>query len=377
MTTNTSRLPATSQPTGAGLRRATQLPADADTGTFAGLLMPLADIAGLLLAAWLAGPWMAAADGAAGIAEAAWFGAVLAPFMLHGGGAAAGGRGLGVHTLRFAAFALGMTLLGLASGHVGAVSPGGWAGWLAAGFALTLALRAALPGRAEAPAAGPATAFVGFGDRIAVDLVADRPLTPGGAIAKRAEDLIFGGLLTLLLLPLLALVALAIRLDSAGPVLFRQRRHGLDNVEFDILKFRTMHHGPAAAALQQTARDDPRVTRVGRWLRAFSLDELPQLFNVVAGSMSLVGPRPHATDMRTADLLGSEITADYVHRHRVKPGITGWAQVHGARGATEHAAQLQQRVDLDLHYIAHWSIALDLWILLLTARVVAQRTNAF
>jgi lipopolysaccharide/colanic/teichoic acid biosynthesis glycosyltransferase len=375
MTTNTPTLAAATGPR-SRTRAPTTTPAAA-ADPFAALLLPLADMAVLLLVAWLAAPGQAAGDGAAGFAEAAWFGAVLAPFMLHGGRAPAFGRGLGGHALRFAIFATGITALGLASGHVGAATPLRWAGWLVAAFALTLALRAAAPRRAARRDGGVPTAYVGAGDRVAVHLVADRPISPGGAAAKRAEDLLVGGLLTLLLLPLLALIALAIRLDSAGPVLFRQRRHGLDNAEFDILKFRTMRHGPAAAALQQTTRDDPRVTRVGRWLRAFSLDELPQLFNVVAGSMSLVGPRPHATQMRTANLLGSEITADYVQRHRVKPGITGWAQVHGARGATEHAAQLQRRVDLDLHYIAHWSIALDLWILLLTARVVAQRTNAF
>jgi lipopolysaccharide/colanic/teichoic acid biosynthesis glycosyltransferase len=163
-------------------------------------------------------------------------------------------------------------------------------------------------------------------------------------------------------------------------VLFRQRRHALDNREFDIYKFRTMRVASAQdwpGRLVQTVRGDARVTRLGRWLRATSLDELPQLFNVLEGSMSLVGPRPHAVDMRTDARLGHEITARYSHRHRVKPGITGWAQVNGARGATETPAQLRRRVALDLHYIAHWSLWLDLRILLMTAGAVLRRTNAF
>lgn len=217
------------------------------------------------------------------------------------------------------------------------------------------------------------------GSGTGIGLLVERPLGRRGAALKTVEDLLLGGALTLLLLPLLALIALAIRIDSPGPVLYRQRRHALNNDEFDIYKFRTMRHAEAApdAALVQTERGDPRVTRVGRFLRASSLDELPQLFNVLQGTMSLVGPRPHATQMRTEQQLGSEITASYAHRHRVKPGITGWAQVHGARGATHTRAQLQRRVELDLHYIDHWSLLLDLKILALTVRAVARPTNAY
>ena len=129
--------------------------------------------------------------------------------------------------------------------------------------------------------------------------------------------------------------------------------------------------------LRQTARHDDRITRVGRILRAMSLDELPQLFNVLRGEMSLVGPRPHAVNMRTEDRLGAEITDQYAHRHRVKPGITGWAQINGARGATDTTAQLTRRVELDLYYIEHWSLLLDLKILALTLPSVLKRTNAF
>ncbi len=217
------------------------------------------------------------------------------------------------------------------------------------------------------------------GDSVPVSLLADRPIKRWDAVIKTAEDLVVGGIITLLLLPVLGLIALAIRLDSPGPIIFRQRRHALNNREFDIYKFRTMRWQPAIPTdrLQQTARLDARVTRVGRWLRALSLDELPQLFNVLKSDMSLVGPRPHAVNMRTEDRLGHEITALYAHRHRVKPGMTGWAQVNGARGATDTTAQLQRRVELDLYYIENWSVLQDLKILALTCREVIKMTNAF
>jgi exopolysaccharide biosynthesis polyprenyl glycosylphosphotransferase len=217
------------------------------------------------------------------------------------------------------------------------------------------------------------------GQRVLVDVLADRPIRRSNLIVKAAEDRVLGACITLLILPLLALIALAVRLDSPGPILFRQRRHALDNGEFEILKFRTMHQdaGPPGAGLEQTRRGDPRITRVGRWLREFSLDELPQLFNVLAGTMSLVGPRPHAVNMRTENRLGSEIVEDYAHRHRVKPGITGWAQVNGARGATDTSAQLERRVEFDLHYVENWSLWFDLKILAMTGRAVLRRTNAY
>jgi len=217
------------------------------------------------------------------------------------------------------------------------------------------------------------------GDSVPVSLLADRPIRRWDAVTKEAEDLLIGGILTLLLLPVLAIIALAIKLNSPGPIIFKQRRHTFNNREFDIYKFRTMRWNPTAAveSLKQTSRHDDRVTRVGRFLRASSLDELPQLFNVLRGEMSLVGPRPHAVNMRTEDRLGSEITDMYAHRHRVKPGITGWSQVNGARGATHTTAQLRRRVELDLHYIENWSLLLDLKILVLTPGEVIKRTNAY
>jgi Undecaprenyl-phosphate glucose phosphotransferase len=214
---------------------------------------------------------------------------------------------------------------------------------------------------------------------VPVALLADRPIKEWNSVAKGAEDLLLGAMLTVLLLPLLAVIAIAIRLDSPGPVIFTQRRHTLHNREFLIFKFRTMQwNAPSeTGALQQTRRNDARVTRLGRFLRAWSLDELPQLFNVLLGQMSLVGPRPHAIDMRTENQLGVEVADRYEHRHRVKPGMTGWSQVNGARGATHTKAQLQRRVALDLDYIDNWSLLFDLKILALTAREVVKRTNAF
>ncbi|MHB8742405.1 MAG: undecaprenyl-phosphate glucose phosphotransferase [Sulfuricaulis sp.] len=216
-------------------------------------------------------------------------------------------------------------------------------------------------------------------DSLPVSLLADRPIKRWQAVIKGGEDLIIGGIITLLLLPVLAIVALAIKLDNPGPVIFKQRRHAFNNHEFIIYKFRTMHWNPAASAenLRQTSRHDNRITRVGRYLRSSSLDELPQLFNVLKGDMSLVGPRPHAVNMRTEDRLGHEISDMYAHRHRVKPGITGWSQINGSRGAVNTTAQLQRRVELDLHYIENWSVLLDLKILALTCPEIIKRTNAY
>ncbi len=214
---------------------------------------------------------------------------------------------------------------------------------------------------------------------IPVTLLADRPIKDWDAVAKRMFDLVIGGLLLLVLAPFLAAIAIAIRLDSPGPILFRQRRHGLNNATFDILKFRTMRWDPEGATreLQQTLRDDDRVTPLGRFLRASSIDELPQLFNVLKGEMSLVGPRPHAVNMRTENQLGNEITELYAHRHRVRPGITGWSQINGARGATHTAGELRRRVELDLQYIERWSVLFDLKILALTGLVVIRADNAY
>jgi lipopolysaccharide/colanic/teichoic acid biosynthesis glycosyltransferase len=216
-------------------------------------------------------------------------------------------------------------------------------------------------------------------DWLPVAMLAERPIRRWSAVAKAAKDYALCTLITLILLPLLAAIAIAIRLDSPGPILFRQRRHGLNNTDFDIYKFRTMRHTTVApgAAMNQTLRDDVRVTRVGHWLRRISFDELPQVFNVLNGQMSLVGPRPHAVDMRTEQRLGQEIVSSYSHRHRVKPGITGLSQISGLRGATDTEDQLRRRVEMDIHYIDHWSLLLDIKILILTVKTVLRGTNAF
>jgi putative colanic acid biosynthesis UDP-glucose lipid carrier transferase len=196
-----------------------------------------------------------------------------------------------------------------------------------------------------------------------------------GTVIKRIEDLVLGTALLLFALPLMVAIAVAIRLDTPGPVLFRQKRRGLNNSPFDILKFRTMVHMPGPElTVPQARRQDPRVTRVGRILRRTSLDELPQLFNVLKGEMSLVGPRPHA--VAHGERYGALIVG-YADRHRVLPGITGWAQVHGHRGETDTLEKMQRRVDHDLAYLANRSLLFDLTILVLTVWTVCRDRNAY
>ncbi|WP_083901323.1 sugar transferase [Azospirillum sp. B4] len=191
--------------------------------------------------------------------------------------------------------------------------------------------------------------------------------------AKRLLDLGLGVALTLASLPLLALIALMIRLDSRGPVLFRQQRIGLAGQPFQIVKFRTMHVLEDGADVVQATARDPRVTRLGRLLRLSCLDELPQLLNVLSGEMSLVGPRPHAA---AHDDFYSARIPNYLYRQNVRPGITGWAQVNGARGATPLLSDMQARVDLDAWYVDHASLALDLRILARTPWEVVSRRKA-
>jgi putative colanic acid biosynthesis UDP-glucose lipid carrier transferase len=188
------------------------------------------------------------------------------------------------------------------------------------------------------------------------------PLDGPDALVKAALDRVAAALLLLLLSPLLVAVALTIRLDSPGPVLFRQPRHGHDGRVFDVLKFRTMRVTERAPARQAT-REDPRITRIGRALRRTSIDELPQLINVLRGEMSLVGPRPHPVALN--DAYADRLHA-FMQRHRVKPGMTGWAQVNGYRGETDTLEKMRKRLEHDLYYIENWSLLLDLRILALT-----------
>jgi len=195
---------------------------------------------------------------------------------------------------------------------------------------------------------------------------------------KRAIDVVGAALLiTILFVPML-LIAVAIRLDSPGPILFRQRRIGFANLPFETLKFRTMQHRAGRMrTLRQTSRHDPRVTRVGAVLRRTSLDELPQLFNVLRGEMSLVGPRPHAPGTCAGGKPFELLTPRYPARHEVRPGMTGLAQVRGLRGETETEEKLLRRVEADLEYIENWSLWLDLTILLRTAKAVFGNQNAY
>jgi Undecaprenyl-phosphate glucose phosphotransferase len=198
-------------------------------------------------------------------------------------------------------------------------------------------------------------------------LLQQRPLKDWEALQKRAFDIAVASLLLVFLAPFMGLIALFIKLDSPGPVFFLQPRFGFNNNLFNVYKFRTMHHDMAdKLADQQTKKNDKRITRVGKWLRKLSLDELPQLQNVLMGDMSLVGPRPHAPNTKAAGRRFTEIMAEqYALRHRVKPGITGWAQVNGWRGETQ---TIENRVACDLHYIDNWSLFFDAKILLLTLR---------
>ena len=187
------------------------------------------------------------------------------------------------------------------------------------------------------------------------------------AFAKRMQDLVVAGLALVAALPVMAVVAALVRLDSPGPILFRQRRHGFNNEEIVVWKFRSMRTDAADAhATRQVSADDDRVTRVGRIIRATSLDELPQLLNVLKGEMSLVGPRPHAIGMQTAGQDSARLVAEYAWRHRMKPGITGWAQINGSRGPVHTAEEVRQRVELDIEYIERQSFWFDLYIIVMT-----------
>ncbi|MEZ5842338.1 MAG: undecaprenyl-phosphate glucose phosphotransferase [Hyphomicrobiaceae bacterium] len=208
--------------------------------------------------------------------------------------------------------------------------------------------------------------------------VMDKPLNDWDRAMKNLEDRVLGLGLFLLALPAMALIALAVRLDSRGPVLFKQRRYGFDNELIEVYKFRSMYVDQADAdAARLVTRDDPRVTRVGRILRRSSLDELPQLINVLRGEMSLVGPRPHATQAKAAGDLYEHVVLGYFARHRVKPGVTGWAQINGWRGETDTAEKLKGRIDHDLHYIDNWSVPFDLYIIAMTPIALIACKNAY
>ena len=192
-------------------------------------------------------------------------------------------------------------------------------------------------------------------------------VAPRHAWIKRAQDLVIASVGLLVAGPVMLLVALAVKLDSPGPIFFRQRRHGFNNEEILVWKFRSMRHEMAdASAARQISANDDRVTRVGKFIRKTSLDELPQLFNVLSGEMSIVGPRPHAIGMKTGGVESAKLVAQYAHRHRMKPGLTGWAAIKGSRGPVDTPESVRLRVALDVEYIERQSFWLDLYVIAMT-----------
>ncbi len=207
----------------------------------------------------------------------------------------------------------------------------------------------------------------------------DKPIADWDVVMKWLFDKIVGTLALICVSPIMLLTALAIKLDSKGPLLFKQRRYGFNNELIEVYKFRSMYAELAdAGAKKLVTKNDPRVTRVGRFIRKTSLDELPQLFNVVfAGNLSLVGPRPHAIHAKAADRIYDEAVDGYFARHRVKPGITGWAQINGWRGETDSQEKIQHRVEHDLYYIENWSIPFDIYILARTPFALLHWESAY
>ncbi len=209
--------------------------------------------------------------------------------------------------------------------------------------------------------------------------VFEQPITDWDMVMKSVFDRVVGAIILVLVSPIMALIALAIKLDSPGPVFFLQKRYGFNNERIDVFKFRSLFHDQAdPLASKVVTKGDTRVTRVGRFIRKSSLDELPQLFNVVfKGNLSLVGPRPHAVQGKLQSRLFDEAVDGYFARHRVKPGITGWAQINGWRGEVDSEEKIQKRVEFDLYYIENWSVFFDLYILFKTPFALIKGENAY
>lgn len=200
------------------------------------------------------------------------------------------------------------------------------------------------------------------------------PMNGGAGVVKRAEDVVVSALMIAILSPVLLVIALIVKLESPGPVIFKQRRYGQDGKEIFVWKFRSMSCTEDGAQVTQAQRGDSRITRVGYWLRKLSLDELPQLFNVLQGTMSLVGPRPHAVAHN--EFYRTKVSG-YMGRHKIRPGITGWAQVNGCRGETARIGDMEERIRYDLEYIRNWSVPLDLRILFRTVGTVMNYKNTY
>ena len=206
----------------------------------------------------------------------------------------------------------------------------------------------------------------------------DKPIADWDAVMKRTFDIIFSAAGIVLFSPIMIATMIAIKIESKGPVIFRQNRYGFNNEAVKVLKFRSMFHEMADPdAKVVVTKNDPRVTRVGRFIRKTSIDELPQLFNVLVGTLSLVGPRPHAMNAHTKNQLWDEVVDGYFARHKVKPGVTGWAQINGWRGEVDNDEKIRQRVNHDLYYIENWSLLLDLYIVFITPIKLMKTENAY
>ncbi|OHV59623.1 undecaprenyl-phosphate glucose phosphotransferase [Mesorhizobium sp. LCM 4577] len=206
----------------------------------------------------------------------------------------------------------------------------------------------------------------------------DKPINDWDSVAKRAFDIVFSLVGIIVFSPVMLATAIAIKLDSKGPVLFKQKRHGFNNEIIEVYKFRSMYADRSDPTAKQTVtKNDPRVTRVGRFIRKTSIDELPQFFNSLFGSLSLVGPRPHAIAAQSHNLLYNEVVDGYFARHKVKPGVTGWAQINGWRGEMDTNEKIRMRTEYDLYYIENWSMLFDLRILFLTPVRLLNTENAY
>jgi len=209
---------------------------------------------------------------------------------------------------------------------------------------------------------------------IPVVAICESPFSGIDSVVKNVSDFVLASIILLFLSPLMLCIALAVKITSPGPAIFKQRRYGLNGEEIIVYKFRSMTVSEDGSQIVQAHINDPRITRIGAFLRRTSLDELPQFINVLQGRMSIVGPRPHAV---AHNELYRKLIKGYMLRHKVRPGITGWAQVNGLRGETEVLEKMQARIEFDLHYLQNWSIWLDLWIIIRTVWVVLRRDNAY
>jgi len=208
--------------------------------------------------------------------------------------------------------------------------------------------------------------------------ILEKPVSGWGGLSKIVLDFTLGLTFALFALPIMIIAAICIKLESKGPIFFKQKRYGFNNQLIEVYKFRTMYTDLTDADAEQlTTRDDPRVTRVGAFLRKTSLDELPQFLNVLKGEMSVVGPRPHAMQAKAGGKLYEDVVTGYAVRHKVKPGITGWAQVNGWRGNTDTERDIEGRLEYDFYYIDNWSVMFDLYIILRTAKVLISDDNAY